>query len=78
MHPTSRLVLLERRLPERIGNPDDAFTTVMGDLQMMVVLGGKERTANQYRELLAQAGLSLTREIPVESDITAFEAAPAR
>jgi hypothetical protein len=77
MHPTSRLVLLERRLPERIENPDDAFTTVMGDLHMMVVLGGKERTVNQYRELLSQAGLRLTREIPIESDITAFEAVPA-
>jgi hypothetical protein len=77
MHSTSRLVLLERRLPERIENPDDAFTTVMGDLHMMVVLGGKERTANQYRELLSQAGLRLTREIAIESDITAFEAVPA-
>lgn len=78
MHPTSRLVLLERKLPERIENPEDAFTTVMGDLHMMVVLGGRERTANQYRELLAQAGLRLTREIPIESDITAFEAVVVR
>ncbi len=78
MHPTSRLVVLERKLPERIENPEDAFTTVMGDLHMMVVLGGKERTANQYGELLARAGLRLTREIPIESDITAFEAVLAR
>jgi hypothetical protein len=78
MHPASRLVLLERRMPERIENPEDAFTTVMGDLHMMVVLGGKERTAPQYRELLSRAGLRLTREIPIESDITAFEAVPAR
>jgi hypothetical protein len=41
---------------------------------MMVVLGGKERTANEFRQLLAQAGLHMTREIPIESDITAFEA----
>ena len=78
MHPASRLVVLERKLPERIENPEDAFTTVMGDLHMMVVLGGKERTANQYGELLARAGLRLTREIPIESDITAFEAVLAR
>ena len=74
MQSTSRLVLLERKLPERIENPEDAFTTVMGDVHMMVVLGGKERTSNQYRELLSHAGLRMTREIPIESDITAFEA----
>ncbi|HXJ49650.1 MAG TPA: methyltransferase [Candidatus Acidoferrum sp.] len=74
MHSKSRLVLLERKLPERVENRDDAFTTVMGDVHMMVVLGGKERTANEFRELLAQAGLHMTREVPMESDITAFEA----
>jgi len=77
MHPTSRLVLLERKLPERIENPDEAFTTVMGDVHMMVVLGGKERTADEYRDLLAQAGLRLTSMTPIESDISAFEAVVA-
>jgi len=74
MHSRSRLVLLERKLPERVENLDDAFTTVMGDVHMMVVLGGKERTANEFRQLLAQAGLQMTREVRMESDITAFEA----
>jgi orsellinic acid C2-O-methyltransferase len=74
MQPTSRLVLLERTLPERIESPDEAFTTVMGDVHMMVVLGGKERTADEYRDLLAEAGLRMTRVIPIESDMSAFEA----
>jgi hypothetical protein len=77
MQPTSRLVLLERKMPERIENPDEAFTTVMGDVHMMVVLGGKERTSDEYRDLLAQAGLRLTSVIPIESDISAFEAVVA-
>ena len=74
MLSASRLVILERKMPGRIKNPEDAFTAVMGDLHMMVVLGGKERTADQFRELLSRAGLRMTREVPVESDITAFEA----
>jgi hypothetical protein len=77
MRPTSRLVLLERALPERIESPDEAFTTVMGDVHMMVVLGGRERTADQYRDLLAQAGLRMTSVIPIEADISAFEAVVA-
>jgi hypothetical protein len=74
MHPSARLVLLERKLPERIENAEDAFTTVMADLHMMVVLGGKERTTNQYRDLISRAGMRMTGEVPIEADFTAFEA----
>ena len=73
----ARLVLLERRFPERIENADEMLTTVMGDLQMMVVLGGKERTDNEYRELMAQAGLRITRVVPTETEFAAFEAVVA-
>jgi hypothetical protein len=78
MHPQARLVLLERKLPERIENADEALAVVMGDLQMMVVLGGKERTTNEYRDLLAQAGLRMNREIPLEPGFAAIEAVAAR
>jgi hypothetical protein len=74
MSDRARLVLLERRFPERVENADEMLTTVMGDLHMMVVLGGKERTDNEYRELLAQAGLRLTRVVPTETEFAAFEA----
>ena len=77
MSDRSRLVLLERRFPERIENADEMLTTVMGDLQMMVVLGGKERTDNEYRELMAKAGLRMTRVVPTESEFAAFEAVVA-
>jgi hypothetical protein len=77
MNVEARLILLERKLPERIQNPDDAWLAVMGDMHMMVVLGGKERTTNEYRELLARAGLTMTREIPTKSDFAAIEAVVA-
>jgi hypothetical protein len=77
MSEKARLVLLERKLPERIENPDDALLPVMGDVHMMVVLGGKERTTNEYRELLGQAGLRMTREIPTKSGFAAVEAVVA-
>ena len=77
MTDRSRLVLLERRFPERIENADEMLTTVMGDLQMMVVLGGKERTDNEYRELMAKAGLRMTRVVPTKSEFAAFEAVVA-
>ena len=36
------------------------------DLEMLVVVGGRERTAAEYGELLAQAGFSLARILPLE------------
>jgi len=77
MGDRARLVLLERRFPERIANGDDMLSAVMGDLHMMVVLGGKERTDNEYRELMARAGLRLARVVPADNEFAAFEAAGA-
>ena len=45
----ARLLLIER-------NPDDPDGAWL-DLQMLVMLGGRERTADEYAQLLATAGL---------------------
>ena len=44
------------------------------DLVMLTMEGGKERTAEEYRELLAAANLSLTRIIPTRSPYSIIEA----
>lgn len=77
MKPTSRLVLLERTLPERIEDPDGALPTVMSDLHMMVVLGGRERTPREYGELLGVAGLRMTRHVPLDAEFGVVEAVRA-
>jgi orsellinic acid C2-O-methyltransferase len=73
----ARLVLVERFMPERIDSPDEYLGTVMSDLHMMVVLGGRERTTPEYGALLTAAGLRLTREVAMSSDFYAVEARPA-
>jgi len=77
MNGSAKLVILERRLPERIENPDEGLSPLMGDVHMMVILGGKERTTNEYRDLLARAGLQMTSVVPIGSDFCAVEAAVA-
>jgi O-methyltransferase/methyltransferase family protein len=74
MTRTSRLALLERTLPERFDDPDTAFTTVMSDLHMMVVLGGRERTPSEYGDLLATAGLRMTRHLALDAEFGVIEA----
>jgi hypothetical protein len=46
----------------------------MLDIVMLTVTGGKERTADQHRELLASADFRLSRTIPVGDEIVILEA----
>jgi hypothetical protein len=57
MPSTSRLVIIDSVLrPEEGG-----MLSVLGDLLMLVVLGGRERTEPEWRDLLAAAGFSPRR-----------------
>ena len=47
------------------------------DVEMLVSPGGKERTAEEYRELLAGAGLRLTRIVATKSPYSVIEAVKA-
>lgn len=53
----SRLVVLENLLPAG----DDPHPVKTLDMQMLVTLGGRERTEDEYRRLLADAGFELNR-----------------
>jgi hypothetical protein len=62
MKPDSRLLVLEWIVPERVGAGDSAI--VGTDLNMLVMVGGRERTEVEYRALLVSAGLRFVRLIP--------------
>jgi hypothetical protein len=59
MNTGSRLFIVDAVMPE---NPP--FTLAALDLQMMVVLGGKQRTEVEYRELIEPAGFGVTKVVP--------------
>ncbi|HYJ88968.1 MAG TPA: methyltransferase, partial [Pyrinomonadaceae bacterium] len=44
------------------------------DIEMLVSPGGKERTAAEYKDLFARAGLRLTRIVPTKSPYSVIEA----
>lgn len=71
MSPKSKLVLIEFLVQE-----DQAVARVAKeDLFMLVVTGGQERTSEQFRNLLAQAGLQLIRTVPTQGRRSIIEAA---
>jgi hypothetical protein len=66
------LLLIERALPERNVPSQTRYT----DLAMLVLTGGKERTIEEYRHLLAGAGFRLNRVVPVPGDFCIIESLP--
>ena len=75
LKPGARLLVLEWIVPERVG-PQDAMI-VGTDLNMLVMVGGQERTEAEYRVLLASAGLRVTRVVPTPAGMSVIEAVPA-
>lgn len=71
--PGGVLVLLEQVVPDTIVADARVADVLRGDL-IMLNIGGRERTAAEYRGLLAAAGLTLTRIIPTDTTFSVIEA----
>jgi SAM-dependent methyltransferase len=73
MRPNGRVVLVERVVPER-GDPGEA---ALSDLNMLVLLPGRERTASEFAGLFRAAGLKLDRISELASSLALIEASSA-
>lgn len=72
MAPEGRLVVIELMIDGQ-GPPSPA---PLMDLNMMVMLTGRERTRDEYANLFEKAGLSLTQVVPTASPFVVIEARP--
>ncbi len=75
MPADGRLLLVEAISPERALDCPEAIRM---DLHMLILLGARERSEAEYRQLLADAGLTLRRVVPTESPagLSVLEATP--
>lgn len=64
MHPTSRVMVVERVMPSHVTSTPAHLNATITDLQMMVQLGGRERTVEELEELFSAAHLKLDRFTP--------------
>ena len=71
--PHAKLLLIETIVPDDPG-PD---WSKMLDIHMLALLGGRQRTRQEYEELLAQSGFVLQREIDTRAGIAILEAGAA-
>src|ERR1700736_4686450 len=74
MRPGGRVIVIEALLGE-MGEPGFA---PFSDLNMMVMLTGRERTLSEYRALLKQAGFRLDKSTPIRSPMAMIEAVAVR
>jgi len=69
--PNGRVILLESVV--QTGNAPDFAKLI--DMEMLLIPGGRERTADEFRTLFASAGFELTRIVPTASALSVIEAA---
>jgi hypothetical protein len=73
MSKDARLLLIEEIVTE-----DSEFTPAkVLDIQQLLMPGGRERTAEEYRKLLEAAGFELTAVIPTQSSLSIIESRKA-
>jgi hypothetical protein len=68
--PGAALLVIEQLIPE--GN--EPHWSKMLDIHMLTLLAGKQRTEEEYRELLRGSGFQLVRVHPTHSDVSILEA----
>lgn len=71
--PRATVLLIELVIPDH----DRDFPGKWADLEMLLNLGARERTAAEYRGLLSQAGFRMTRVVHTASPLSVVEAVPA-
>ena len=63
LRSAGRVVVMELQL----GGLDDPGLAALMDLNMLVILNGRERTATEYRKLFEAAGLRMTKSEPLQA-----------
>ncbi len=69
MPQNGTLLIIEFILPPLVAHADPQLEgRLMSDLNMLAVTGGRERSEREWKNLLQQAGFTLTRVYPVDGD----------
>ncbi len=75
MDPGAALLVVERLLPDRATTA--GLRQFMADMQMLVVIGGRERTRAEFEALLGAAGFRLQRTADLNGELSLLVARPA-
>jgi hypothetical protein len=68
----AKLLLIEQIIPD---DPGPHWSKTL-DIHMLALLGGRQRTRQEYEDLFVRAGFSFEREVDTPAGISILEAAP--
>ena len=71
-----KLLIVERVMPARVEATPEHLSASLGDLNVLVLTSGRERTASEYVDLLATSGFELRRTLPITGTVSVIEAVP--
>ena len=74
MAPRGRVCVIERVMPEQLGTTAHDRALARSDLNMLVALSGRERTAREFTLLFGEAGLALQRDLGGAGDFRILQA----
>ena len=74
MTPARRLFIVERMMPDAVASTAADREVVRSDLNMLVALNARERTATRYQDMLLAAGFEFTAVTPLTMQYSAMEA----
>ena len=77
MSNNSKLVLVERIMPARMTGADAERAFARADLNMLVGIGGRERTEAEFTALLSSSGFKATRFLSTVLDFGVIESFPS-
>jgi hypothetical protein len=77
MPDDASLLILEGIYPARIDGSLESRGAAANDVNMLVSTGGRQRSEQQFRDLLAAAGFELRRLVPTDARLFVIEAAKA-
>jgi orsellinic acid C2-O-methyltransferase len=69
----ARLLVIERIAPATFGTSPQHRAIARSDLNMLVSLGGRERTLQEYQSLIERTGLRIVRSGALASEYSVIE-----
>ena len=78
MNERARLLLVERIVPEKFEASAAHKSVARGDLNMLVGLGGRERTEKEFRTLLGETGFQVNAVLPAGPVFSVVESIRSR
>ena len=69
MRPDSRLLVVDRVMPDRVRAGADHLRMQLSDLRMLAALGGRERTLSAFERIFSEAGLELVARAPTPCEL---------